>query len=305
MNQIERPWEKVHLQWFAEEPAEAPAEPVEDGPEVFFEGDEGAAVEEPAELKGLSREDVFKKLQEAQTTIEAERARSQGGVGTLTDALRGLLPQTPAQSQPAVDGFRLPDFGGPQLQPGETAEAYRRRMDTEFIQRPAEVAQQIAVQSQAPMIKMMGENMLMLSREFVRKDPTDGKVYEKYQNEVERYVASVPIQAKLANPMIYRDAVQAVKAAHMTEFVEEAAAEKAKAMFEEFKKEIGYETPADGSSKAKPVFTGANPTGSRPPAAASRERVVIPQWFVAQMATKGIDEPDLLKDAWLSRPRNG
>ena len=106
----------------------------------------------------------------------------------------------------------------PVQQPGESIEAFRERIRTDFLTDPFKAIVEVGEKLYGPQLAGLARATTSQSKELVMLQPEKRAIYEKYSQEVEA-LANRP--EMLGNPRAYQEAVERVSAAHMNEIVED------------------------------------------------------------------------------------
>lgn len=237
----------IHLQWFAEDDDEEDGVEIdeeedeeEDDIPILVEGRDEIPEEDDSEEEGPSREDLLRELEEIRSREEANRARLEDKE-TLSDGFQKLSQileqQNSAQSQ--------------QQQSQETWDDVKKRLKDSFYDDPVaamEEAMKYMVKSEiAPAFQELhgtvSKTAMATSRQMAAQNPTNKTILEKYGDEVEAAVKSLP-----PGPDVYERACQQVGMQHFTDIVQASVQEAMGA--------------AASSSKTSRPSSNMNPSGS-------------------------------------------
>ena len=106
-------------------------------------------------------------------------------------------------------------------QPTETQEQYLERVREEILENPVKVLDEYATKKLGPIITELVGGNLAMSRRFMEIDPEDGTFFKKHQEEIDKYVKSLPDHEKLKDKNVYKRATRIVKMDHFDELVNE------------------------------------------------------------------------------------
>jgi len=244
-----------------------------DDMDAVVEGSEEAEAlaqgQEPPELAGKTKEDLFGQLKSLQDELAQSKAANDPvrALGTsLQEALKAREPY-PQQQQ------------APQNQ--ETAEARKARLNNLWLEDPVRAAEEMNREQLRPIVDMMLSSTTALSKDLALSDPGQKGVYERYTDEVEREVAGMNPIEKAQNPRVYQAAIQRVRARHTDDLVATMVEEAVQKRLQELGIDPKGARPAVYSPAGQPR-TAQRPAGARP-------TVVIPRWVVQEADRQGLD----------------
>lgn len=196
-----------------------PPQEIEEAPDpgVLVEGIDEIPQNEPEGDSGyeaMSKEDLMKLVQKNEE--EAKRLRDSRelnesiaqGFQTLSSELKSRKVDTGVQQSIA-----------PQ-QPTETIEQYNERLREEILENPVKALEEFSIKKFGPIINELVGNNLSVSRRFMELDPDDGDFFKKHQEEIDKFVNSLPDQEKLRDKNVYKRATRQIKMEHIDELVE-------------------------------------------------------------------------------------
>lgn len=255
--------ERVHLQWFADaEEVVVEDENVEEDEEdfkIYIEGQDDIPEEEPEE-EGPSKEELLSQLtrlqeqQAAATNQLGDRQTLEKGFQDLASVLTNQQQQQPTTAQPT-----------------ETWDQVKKRLASDFYNDPMaaiEEALKFAIQTEvAPAFhqtqELLSKTAMTTSRQIAETNPTNKLILEKYRDEVDSAVRSLP-----PTPDVYEKACQQVGMNHFTDIMQEQV----QAMIQE---------QASGTAAPKKALPKSNvmPTGvaTRGVAKTSKPKVLTKQ----------------------------
>lgn len=245
-------------------------DPYEEMDAVVEGSEEAAALEqEPPELAGKTKQDLFGQLKSLQEELNSAKAANDPvrALGTsLQEALRSREP--PVQQVPQA--------------PMESPEQRRSRLNALWLEDPVKASEEMAKEQLRPLVDMMLSSTTALSKDLALSDPGQKTIYDRYTDEVEREVSVMNPVEKAQNPRVYQAAIQRVRARHtddlVSTMVEEAVQKKLK--------ELGID-PAKMTKPAVYSPAGQPRTAQKP--SNSRPTVVIPRWVVQEADRQGLD----------------
>lgn len=212
---------QVHLQWFSD-PAEPPAPEFPQMPhfDSTYLEDAEVIIEDPAQAAGAPKPeevDALKKQLEEQKR-QIEELKRQGDTAQAVQAgIAGL-----AQSLRAPGAMPTAQAPVPAQLPGETDEAFQKRIDEGLLERGAtKTVEEIVGRKLMPEVQRLFQGNLVNSRRFTSLDPARGPLYAKYRAEVEQLVAGLPPASKLYDPEVYEKATDEIARRHAEDIINE------------------------------------------------------------------------------------
>ncbi len=172
--------------------------------------------DEPA---GPSREDIEKQLSELKAQNEALAARADQGTllkssfdrfGERLEQVAGR-PQAPTVAQ----------------QPGETAEAFKQRINSKILEDPYETMLEFTNKVMGGAFQTVADQMLATQRKIAYLESDDKEFFTRHQKEIDEEVQRTPLDQRVRDADVYKRAIDMVKARNMGEII---AAEVAKAV---------------------------------------------------------------------------
>lgn len=257
------------------------------------------------ELAGKSREELLaeissrtKAAQEAQTRVDP--------IGTLNQNFERFLGVNQPK-QEVVEGWRTSRAPTQQIpQTVAEQEAWKRKMADKFLDDPVAAQQELMGQSLLPILSQVAENQAMQSREMAMLNPDTKDIFSRYSAEVEREVQGFTVQEKLQNPRVYQNAIERVKARHMSELVAEQSKANVDALLAERLKELGIDPSILGKGSTAPQRPAApslaSPGGQRPPNLSPRTTIRVNPAQMAQIK-KRADALGVSPEAMVARMR--
>ena len=247
-------------------------DPYEDMDAVVEGSEEAAALEqEPPELSGKTKEDLFGQLKTLQEELNAAKAANDPvrALGTsLQEALRSREPQYVPQPQA--------------MAPQESPEQRRTRLNALWLEDPVKASEEMAKEQLRPLVDMMLSSTTALSKDLALSDPGQKTIYDRYTDEVEREVSSMNPVEKAQNPRVYQAAIQRVRARHTDDLVSNMVEEAVQKRL----RELGID-PTKGQKPA--VFSPAGQPRTAQKPTQGRQTVVIPRWVVQEADRQGLD----------------
>lgn len=245
-------------------------DPYEEMDAVVEGSEEAAALEqEPPELAGKTKEDLFGQLKSLQEELTASKAANDPvrALGTsLQEALRSREP--PVQMAPQV--------------PQESPEQRRSRLNALWLEDPIKASEEMAKEQLRPLVDMMLSSTTALSKDLALTDPGQKTIYDRYTDEVEREVSIMNPVEKAQNPRVYQAAIQRVRARHTDDLVS--------TMVEEAVQKRLRELGIDTNKLNKPaVYSPAGQPRTAQKPTQGRQTVVIPRWVVQDADRQGLD----------------
>ena len=237
----------------------------------MVEGSEEAAAleQEPPELAGKTKEDLFGQLKSLQEELTASKAANDPvrALGTsLQEALRSREP--PVQMAPQA--------------PQESPEQRRSRLNALWLEDPIKASEEMAKEQLRPLVDMMLSSTTALSKDLALTDPGQKTIYDRYTDEVEREVSIMNPVEKAQNPRVYQAAIQRVRARHTDDLVS--------TMVEEAVQKRLRELGIDTNKLNKPaVYSPAGQPRTAQKPTQGRQTVVIPRWVVQDADRQGLD----------------
>lgn len=255
-------------------------DPYEDMDFVVEGTEEAQAVEqEPAELAGRTKEEIFGQLKTLQAQLD-EAKQANDPVKALGSSLQEVLKKQQAQFSPPYQ---------PQYQPQtpvETPEQRRNRLNALWLEDPVKASEEMAREQMRPIVDMMLSNQTALSKDLALSDPGQKTVYDRWSEEVEREVNGMNPIEKAQNPRVYQTAISRVRARHTDDVVQDLVQQ----AVEQKLKELGIDTKSVAPGVSKPaVYSPAGVQRTSQTGPAPRKTVVIPKWVVTEADRQGLD----------------
>lgn len=207
--------EGMHLQWFADAEEvvveeEESAEEEEDF-KIYIEGQDDIPEEEPEE-EGPSKEELLAQLNRLQEQ-QAAATNQLGDRQTLEKGFQDLASVLTKQQAPQAPA-----------QPTENWDQVKKRLAHDFYNDPMaaiEEALKFAIQTEvAPAFQqtqeLLSKTAMTTSRQIAETNPTNKLILEKYRDEVDSAVRSLP-----PTPDVYEKACQQVGMNHFTDIMQE------------------------------------------------------------------------------------
>jgi len=242
-----------------------------------------SASDEPEELRGKSREEILAALVAERAKLSAEAANN-NPVSALQQTMNQLVTQMQPQKAPVTPGYLIPNKA-PQMSDKE----FEKYINDLTLENPYRAQMEIQARTMGPVIQTFASSQAQLSRELLFANPSTKKVYDKYAQEVEQAVASIPVADRIQNPRVYQTALEVVKARHMEDFVTEGQEERLAAMLDAKLKELGIDPTKPAAKQPQSTYT-APMSAQRPAANSTPKKVVaIPSWVKTEAERKGLD----------------
>lgn len=240
---------------------------------------------EPAEFKGKSREELLAELAKTREAIAASSKASEP-VSALQQTMAQMLGQMKPAEAPIQPGYAAGISQTKRISDSE----FEKYINELMLENPYKAQTEMQARILEPMVQTMAVNQAQLSRELVLTNPETKKVYDKYAREVEQYVANQPVAQRLQNPRIYQTAIEAVKATHMSDFVNEEFDKKLNDALNAKLAELGID-PNGQKPMPKPGYT-APQSAQRPPQQSSGQKkmIAIPKWVELEADKRGLDK---------------
>lgn len=259
----------------------------DDDIEYVTEGSEGIQPQPddtaPEDLRGKSREEILAALMAERAKLQQQQ-QSAEPVTALTSTMSQLLARMEPPKVPIQPGYSVV----PQ-QPQRMSDAdFEKYINDLSLENPFRAQQEMARRNLEPILQTFAVNQSQLSRELVLTNPETRKVYDKYGAEVETYVAQVPVDRRLTNPRVYQEAIEAVKARHMDEFLSESLQTKMQEMEAQILAKYGIDPAKPPQAAPRPASYTAPPQAQRP-AQAPKKQVVIPRWVAEEADKRGME----------------
>lgn len=235
----------------------------------------------PEEFKDLKKGDLIKKLQETQASYDQrlEELKSQQtsaqGVESLAEQLKKALPQ---QQQ------------GPQ-QPPPPPQLSKEQWNEKYAEDPFEAMQEFYAHKLGPEINRLLSNNVSVSKKFLTLDQGRSRTYERYQSEIDNEVNKLPIQERVMNSDVYKEAHDRVVARHLDDVISEKVQE---ALKQEGRGQ-SQEQPQPQPQAPKPRVPYDEPGVRRQPSQGGPKKVYLTPEEKAFGARRGIAEKDLAR----------
>ena len=191
--------------------------PFEEEDASDYTGPISIEVTEPVDpLGGKKAEDLLVEIKAKEEQMLALKAQADqtaaltGAFGAFGDKLEKTLKQQQAPVSPM-----------PTREPGESIEAFRERVKSDFLLDPVKASTEIIEKFYRPAMDALARATMAQSKELVMLHPEKRAVYDKYSQEVES-LATRPDM--LGNPRAYQEAIERVQASHVEELLEDRVA---------------------------------------------------------------------------------
>ena len=171
-------------------------------------------LEAPADpLGGKKAEELLAEIKAKEAEMAALKAQADN-----TAAMKGAFDGFGERLEKVLKTQGQAQAPMPVQQPGESIEAFRERIRTDFLTDPFKAIVEVGEKLYGPQLAGLARATTSQSKELVMLQPEKRAIYEKYSQEVEA-LANRP--EMLGNPRAYQEAVERVSAAHMNEIVED------------------------------------------------------------------------------------
>lgn len=260
--------------------------------EYVTEGSEEASrtlndATEPEELRGKSRDEIMQELLSTRQKLNDTSAASQPTVA-LQQTMAQMLGQLKPEKAPVTPGYAAVPANAPQISDAE----FEKQVNEMMLENPYKAQQMVQARAMEPLLRTFAVNQAQMSREMLLANPDNRKLYDKYSEEIERHVATVPMLERLQNPRVYQSALDTVKAKHMDELMSESMEAKLNEMLEAKLKELGVDpAKVKNAPQTKSTFVPSQ-SATRPPVSgnANKKFVVVPKWVEEEATRKGLDK---------------
>lgn len=203
---------KVEIEGAPAAPTFGPAQPdpyAEFAP--AFKAPENIIIEDPAQ--GPSEKEL-RELYEAEKKKNEELAAKAQGSDALAQGFTALGDRLEKVVQRPVSVQQTPAPA-----PGETFEAFKARVERDFIEKPYEAMSQIVERVAGPAFQALGTTIERQSKTIARLTADDPAFFQKHEDEINSIVAQMSPQERV-DPNAYSRAYNLVKVQHLDELVE-------------------------------------------------------------------------------------
>jgi len=259
-------------------------------PDLSFEEEENTSEDQEIEVLVEGRDEIPKETSEEDSLPEEYRGLTKSQlVAALSEAKKG--PDQATALREAINGLgeKLSKPTAPSSNPvpvpiqqrGESDEEFAARVNKElFGENPLSVVREVIRREINPLVQELRGTILQQTKRLLEKDSKDGPILEKYREEVEATIASLPPEQR-THPGAYEWAIKEVRGKHFEEIVQAEVEARLKAQ----------EEPAP--SRKPQITQGATSRG--PLAPTSKKRVIISAEKAAELERKGINVSDYVR----------
>lgn len=276
-------FEKVHLQWFAENDG------VISDPEVPVEGSEEFEMVEVGDLNDPLPDEGDKGEEKITLTPEEFQSLKQQGDSAVAIqkgiAELGATINKPNQQQQQV---------APQ-QPGESYEDFKKRLNSElFGDNPAEVLEEYFNKKMGPILQHVSGLSANQQKDLMMVKDETKKYFRKYQEDIEAFYNSLPPDQK-SNPRSWQYAYDEVLKKKQNEIIDDEVQARFDEMWEKKMKESGMGGSSVSTSRSPQVESGAGMGGyATQPAGKKSKKVRYTKDDIRQADMIGLNIEDYL-----------
>lgn len=260
--------------------------PVEDETEYVEEGSEearGVSTE-----TSVSKADIEEELRKTREELAAIKTNAEP-VSTLNATMEKFLNHAAPVKTPRKDGATA----GIQANVARMDDAeFQKRYNQMILEDPYRAQMELQSRTMEPVLQTFAVNQAQVSRELLLAVPDNKKFYDKYGDEIEEAVASIPVVERIKNPKIYQTALMQVRAAHSDEIAAESVAAQVEAAVAKKLEELGIksgEMPPKSAQK-QGTFVTPSSVASRPTTTSTNvRRIVIPTKVAQEARQRGLD----------------